>query len=219
MFDNISKIKNKNKNKNCYILANGPSVNDFDLSLLTGNVIISMNASPILEKKFKIKSDYYVVSDVRFFNFEFKREIAEEKIEDKNVVCVFRKELKYLLNHKGKNNYYIESIGRDGFSFDLRHGYYFGCSTTFLAIQLAVYIGCTNIFLLGVDLDYDGETARFYDEVIPSPIDDNNCIQIKNIRDAFLKLKDKDINLYSCSKNSSLNAYIPYVRYMDDNLV
>ncbi|WP_337922512.1 6-hydroxymethylpterin diphosphokinase MptE-like protein [Vibrio cholerae] len=199
----------KHKGETCYILANGPSVLTQNLSILKGNNIISMNASPLLEDKYGFKSKYYVVSDTRFFDVESKRELARAKELDRFTTCIYRYELKDY-NVKGENNYFVKSIGRDGFSGDLNNGFYFGCTTTMLALQLAFYLGFSEINLLGVDLIYPKESPRFYDEENVSPIDSNNCIQIYNIRESFKFLNENSVYLYNCSENSLLRPYIPF---------
>ncbi len=210
--NNIRKLKNSKLNEKCFIIANGPSVKKEDLNKLSGQDIISINASPLLEEEYNFKSNYHVVSDLRFFEVEFKREIAKKKEIDPQTVCVYRSEFKNL-DVTGKNNYFVDAIGRDGFSTDLSHGYYFGCSTTVLAIQLAYYLGFSEIYLLGVDLIYPKDSPRFYEEKSPSPIDNNNSIQINSIRCSYNILKDKGVELFICSEVSLLRPYIPFMSF------
>lgn len=209
----IIKLRNKHRNKKCFILANGPSIKDLDLSKLKNHIVISMNASPLLEEEHDFLARYYVVSDTRFLEVESKKAIAESKLKDRRVFCVFREEIKDLVEIKGKNNFYIPSISRDGFSKNLANGFYFGCTTTMLAIQLAYYLGCNETYLLGVDLNYAGKQARFYKEEVASPVDDNNSIQILNIRNARLLMEESDMELRLCSENSLLRPYVPFSRY------
>lgn len=208
---NIKELKNRELGKNIYIVANGHSANNINIfKKLKDNVIIGMNATPILSEKFGLNIDYYTVSDERFLRDKEKFKIATDLIP-KKTTRVFRSELircdapEYI-----DSTYYIRSLGRDGFSFNLANGFYFGCTTTMFSIQLASYLGASNIFLIGVDLHYPRNQPRFYAESTPAPIDNFTCVQIKNIRDAYLKLKEKNIGLYNCSKNSLLKPYIPF---------
>jgi len=209
---NIKNLKNKEYGKDIYIIANGHSADDIDtIDKLKGKVTIGMNATPILSQKYGFELDYYTVSDERFLKSKEKHDIATNMLSD-NTIRVFRSELKKYDSHKMiDKTYYIRALGRDGFSFNLANGFYFGCTTTMLSIQLAAYLGAHNIYLIGVDLQYPSDQPRFYSEKNPAPVDNFTCVQIRNIRDAYLKLKEKGSNVYNCSSNSYLVPYIPSI--------
>ncbi|MED7820126.1 MULTISPECIES: 6-hydroxymethylpterin diphosphokinase MptE-like protein [unclassified Francisella] len=213
IFNCVKKLKNAELGKDIYILANGPSIKREDLSLLRDKVVIGMNANPLLEEKFGFVSKYYVVSDARFINHPQKRMMATEMLSPETI-RVFRYELKnYDVADLINTTYYVKAIGRNGFSFNLMKGYYFGCTTSMLAIQLAVYLGAKNIYILGMDLKYSGSEPRFYQETEVQEYDSFTSTQIMNVRNAFLLLKDKGINLFNCSYNSLLYPYLPYVEF------
>jgi hypothetical protein len=207
---NIKELKNAEKNKDIYILGNGQSIKKEDLSVLKNKVSIGMNANCLLEKEFGFISQYYCVSDARFLKHSEKFKMATQEL-DKNTKRIFRSELiqyddKDLINQ----TYYIDSLGKNGFSFDLKKGFYFGCTTTMLAIQLAVYLGAKRIFILGNDLKYIGENPRFYAESTAQEYDKFTGIQIWNIRNAYLELQKVGIEVYNCSQDSLLMPYLPY---------
>lgn len=209
---NIKNLKNKEFGKDIYIIANGHSANNaHTINTLKDKVTIGMNATPILSQKFGLELDYYTVSDERFLKDKEKHRMATSMLSE-NTIRVFRSELR---KHDSPimidKTYYIRSLGRDGFSFNLANGFYFGCTTTMLSIQLAAYLGAKNIYLIGVDLQYPSDQPRFYNEKNPAPVDNFTCVQIKNIRDAYLKLKEKGSIVYNCSRNSLLVPYIPSI--------
>jgi len=213
MKKNISELKDIELGKDIYILANAPSIKQENLSLLKNKISIGMNANPLLEKEFNFISKYYVVSDRRFLNHPIKREMATTLLENQTK-RIFRAELEEddieTLNNE---TYYINVLGKNGFSFNLKKGYYFGVTTTMLAIQLAVYLGAKNIYILGMDLKYNGENPRFYKEEEVQEFDSFTSLQISNVRNAYLELQKKGINLYNCSKNSLLYPYLPFVSF------
>ncbi|MFM5253288.1 6-hydroxymethylpterin diphosphokinase MptE-like protein [Aeromonas hydrophila] len=207
----IKALKNKESGKDIYIIANGHSANNKDvINALKGKITIGMNATPLLTEKYGLQLDYYTVSDERFLRDKEKYHMATEML-NKQTVRVFRSEL---IKHDSPsyidNTYYIRSLGRDGFSFNLANGFYFGCTTTMFSIQLATYLGARNIYLVGVDLQYPRDKPRFYSEREPAPIDNFTCVQIKNIRDAYKALQQKNVGLFNCSKNSLLKPYLPF---------
>lgn len=216
LFNNIRSLKNKEEGKDIYILANAPSIKKENLTLLKDKITIGMNANPLLEKEFDFISQYYVVSDRRFINHPEKRKMCTEMLNPKTI-RVLREELKEddVKNLKNKT-YYINVLGKNGYSFNLSKGYYFGATTTMLAIQLASYLGAKNIYILGMDLKYDGTNPRFYKEDIVQEFDSFTSLQILNVRNAYLELKKKGINLFNCSKKSLLYPYLPFYNFTEN---
>lgn len=209
----IKSLKDIEFGEDIYILANAPSVKKENLSLLKDKISIGMNANPLLEKEFDFISQYYVVSDLRFLNHPIKRKFATEMLNT-NTKRIFRSELKEEDCEILKDEtYYVDVIGKNGFSFNLDRGYYFGATTTMLAIQLASYLGAKNIYILGMDLKYNGNTPRFYKEDEVQEFDSFTSVQISNVRNAYLELKERGINLYNCSKNSLLYPYLPFIEF------
>jgi hypothetical protein len=213
----LSFYKNYYKEQSIYILASGPSIKKENLALLKDKVSIGINASPLLEKEYGFNSQFYTVSDTRFLTHPEKFRIATDLL-DKQTIRVFRSELsKYDSNLFKDRTYYLDALGKNGFSFDIAKGFFFGASTTLLAVQLAYYLGAKNIFLLGVDLKYDGENPRFYSEEEVQEYDHFTSTQLANLRNAYLVLKEKNINLYNCSENSLLRPYMPYMPFEESN--
>lgn len=205
-------LKDKEINKRCFILANGPSILNHNLSLLENEVTIGMNASTLLEKKFKFHQTYYVLSDKRFLLHEEKSKCANEKLSPLTI-RVLRDILKEYDNNITNPTKYVASLGRDGFSFNLQRGFYFGSTTTMLAIQLAYYLGCKEIYILGLDLNYDSGKERFYKEISVQEYDMLTSVQLYNLKLAYSTLKDRNISLYITSKKSLARPYIDFVEY------
>ncbi len=213
LFNSIVKLQNIEHGRRAFIIANGPSINDYELSKIKKDVIIGMNASTLLQENIGRNHDYYCVSDLRFVRHSEKVRFATELV-DKKTVRVFREEIKKVVPDTfGGTTFFVSALGRDGFSFDLRQGFFFGGSTTMLCLQLAYYLGCKKIYLLGVDLRYSSDKMRFYKEKIPQLDDSHISAQIKNIYDAYCFLRDKNTELYVCGEKSYLRPYIPFVTF------
>lgn len=212
-FKMITGLKNKEKGKRAFILCNGPSINRLDLSFLKEEVVIGMNASTLLEKEYNFISDYYVVSDVRFLQHEDKAKFATTDLNEKTI-RVFREELKEIdVSYAPNKTYYVKALKRDGFSPNLAAGYFFGCTTTMLALQLAYYLGITEVYILGCDLRYSEKEPRFYKEKKPQLEDAFTSIQLKNISDAALYFEKEERKVYHCYKDSLLNPYVNFKEF------
>lgn len=209
---NIKKLRNRYKGKRCFILANGPSINNLDLSLLKNEITIGINASTLLAEKYGFIQTFYTVSDKRFFDIEFKKQLALNLPTD--TIKVFRKEIKEIYPQNIENVFYVNPLERDGFSFNLAHGYYYGCTTVMLALQLAYFIGCHQIYILGLDLNYDIKSPRFYDETQLQIDDAKTSIQIINISYAQRTLAQKGIYIYNCNPTSLARNYLPFQDYL-----
>ncbi|WP_315360846.1 hypothetical protein [Neisseria bacilliformis] len=207
--NDIRKLKDKEKGRRCFILANGPSINNYDLSGLKSEITIGINASTLLEEKFGFIQSYYVVSDKRFFDVEMKRQLATYKLS-KNTIKIFRKEIIELYPSDIDNVYYVPALERDGFSFDLSRGYHYGCTTVMLAIQLAYYLGIMEIYLLGIDLVYNQDNSRFYPENEIQIDDSRSSVQIFNIVNADLALREKGGVIYNTNPNSLIRNYLHF---------
>ena len=206
----VNILKSAESGKNVVILGNGPSINEMNFSDVKNSVFIGLNGSAIVSRRKGIVEKYYVLSDKRFVQDEAKLGIIKDNVSSKTNIIIRRELFQYLPELNGKRSILVRSLGRDGFSFDLNRGFYFGCTTTMLALQLAAFLGAKNIYLCGVDLKYNMSQPRFYREKKVAEIDNFSCVQIHNIREAYKSLKNTGVNLYNCSPNSLLEPYLPY---------
>lgn len=163
----LAKLFNSRSGEDGYIIANGPSLKNENLEILKDKRnCISINASPLLEDSYGYNSEFYCLTDPRFFLIDEKRDIAINKISKPGTLTLCRDILETSIpENLRKEVVYLPSLGRDGFSKNLLRGFFFGSSTTMLALQLAYWLGLKNVYLLGLDLDYlSARYCRFYDE-------------------------------------------------------
>lgn len=203
-------LRNREAGRRLFLLANGPSILKHDLSFLREELVVSMNASTRLEEKHGFQSKYYVLSDARFLNSPEKRPWATEKLGP-DTQRIVRSDLRSIDDPDFENRTtYVRSLSRDGFSCDLAAGFHFGCTTTMLGIQLAWHLGVHEVYLLGCDLRYAAEQARFYKEVTPQIEDAFTSVQISNIVNAAMMFERSGRTLVNCSENSFLRPYLEY---------
>lgn len=213
--NDIRSLRGVESGARAFILGNGPSINQENLSLLNDEIVIGMNASTLLERKFNFKQTYYVCSDVRFIQHQDKRHLATSALNSQTK-RVLRMELREFDDPAlEERTWYLPAIGRDGFSLNLAAGFFFGCSTTVMALQLAHYLGVRNVYILGVDLRYTAGQSRFYKEKVTQLEDANTSVQIFNIVTAMENFKNLGGNLFNCSMHSFLASYVPTVSLND----
>jgi hypothetical protein len=182
------------------------------LERLAGELIIGMNATTLLEER-GFRQSYYALGDLRFLTHPEKRALATSRLAPETV-RVLRSDLAPAdeIGLPG-STYLAHPLGRDGFSRNLAAGFYHGCTTALLAIQLAAWLGCREIYLLGVDLLYHPERPRFYEEGEPQEEDVFTSVQVRNLADAGRVCASFGVSLFGCSERSLLRPYLPYIPF------
>lgn len=157
----LAKLKNAYKNrKRCFIVATGPSLKIEDLDILHKNneLCISVNKVYLSFTQTKWRPEFLIVSD--------------PFIPDANIDDLFYADVEYKLIGDGANAFWNQVVPNENnifrlhvdcrdyvselpkFSYDVSYGLYNGRTVTYACLQLAMYLGITEIYLLGVDCSY-----------------------------------------------------------------
>lgn len=169
----IEALKDIHRGKRCFIVGCGPSLRMEDLDRLAERHEISISMNGIFKAfaNTKWRPDYYVVGD--FAGFEvWCNEL--ERVHDIPYMLVGEDCLKKAVDmkHRPLSNQFISfhrsltvlSDGHTaGFSKDFSRGAYPGGSIANTCIQLAVYLGCQEIYLYGID-HFGQQKCHFVDE-------------------------------------------------------
>lgn len=111
-----------------------------------------------IHKEIQLKNIVFLVSDPRYIP-----KVNFSKIPKNNFSIPFYINKSSLINKNLKNFQYLRTyslLGRDGFSIDINKGFYHGCSSTFVAIQLACYLGFSSINVFGTKYNYGRNINR-----------------------------------------------------------
>jgi len=144
----ISRFLDKHKGQRAFIICNGPSLNKHDLSLLKDEITFGANRI-YLHDTFTPK--YYSIEDWNAI-YEYHNEInswngPEYKFISNNISREFiiGKEVVYIDFVRWNKNEIREIVNKNINIF------YWGNTITFLLIQLAYYMGCNPIYIIGAD--------------------------------------------------------------------
>lgn len=207
------------KEREVFIIGGGPSLKGFSFEVLDGLETIAVNEAA----KDVPNPTYCVTADSGTYR---KLQEGYFKGVDTTWVVVSNPEHASMKFRDGKfkhvksgfvynpftPNMLIRNAGTDGIGFqfkDFRTGYNSG----FCAFQLAVLLGYDVIYLLGFDLNKDGDHYhnRYGKRKIPPKVVNQ---YFNNFVLALGRLKkDTEIEVISCSKESALNAVIDYVPF------
>jgi len=173
-------FKNKHMGRRCFVIGNGPSLNKQDLSLLSNEITIVMNhfyKHPIVEKW---QPNYYCHADPNAFNGSKESENLYQNLRQKihsskYLVPVYAKNI--IENQKllpVDQTYYAAFRGTlsNGLNYniDLTESIPGVQSVSQLAIMWSLYMGCSPIYLIGLDHDLLSHASysvfkHFYKEV------------------------------------------------------
>jgi len=145
----LSSFKDKHKGEKCFIIGNGQSLKYEDLEQLKYEITMVCNSIIKIFDKLSFTPTYYFSQDATVVkdNLTYMRN-TEGVI--KFIYSYFNQWRYYV---KGAINY-ISKKEMIGFSDDITRGVYGGWTVTQSMIQFAVYMGFSEIYLLGVDFNY-----------------------------------------------------------------
>jgi len=172
----LSQLNNKHKGERCFIIGNGPSLNNIDLTLLKNEVTFGMNAIYTNFEKMGFYPTYHVVEDT-FVAEDRANEINNYKSSTK----LFGNYLNYCLKKDEKS--ILMNVNMDyrtyknfpKFSRNISRNIWVGGTVSYLCMQIAYSMGFKEVYLVGFDHNYivpEGSTVTGND--ILSTTDDPN---------------------------------------------
>lgn len=161
----LTSLKDKFKGHRCFIIGNGPSLNKLDLRKLEGEYSFGVNGIFYKTREMGFKPTFYVVEDSHVINDNLT-EINKYDCEYKFFPVEYKRKLKinentYLFN-LNRSFYEKRSVSYKvpQFSFNCDERIYGLGSVTMVNIQLAFYLGFKEVYLIGMDFNYEiPETA------------------------------------------------------------
>lgn len=167
MLKSNARFKRKHKGERCFILGNGPSLNQEDLRCLENEYVFTVNQIARHHDFNKIKPTYHFWADRTFFELDMSKQSDRELIEvmkkvntpDNKPECFFPIEQiefikKYRLDSHLKVNYFHSGIKfYNGYKAEIDYTKdtpWFGTVVQW-CITMAIYMGFSEIYLLGCD--------------------------------------------------------------------
>jgi len=226
----IEELQNKHKGKSCFVVGNGPSVNDIDFTkLIDKNVIVTncFHMHPIWPQ---LKNVYHVELNGAFrYNRETKDWKVTNLLRNKNAIYILRKKFSREWNNTcipNTRKVFLRlirspSIFEGNYEWNLKNGSVWANTGVIEgSMALAQYMGFKKIYLIGCDAtpyyddNGDASNAYFYNwkntptTYWPKKIDNNDY---KNMIEAWRILsrlfKEKGIEVYNLSRRSNLDMF------------
>lgn len=150
----VASMKNIHEGQRCFIIGNGPSLRIEDLERLKGEITFGVHNIFKLYSKTYWRATYYVAQDSKLLENigkQMKSFIAEKKFIPIVVSRHYRVSGEAMFLRFDEQYSYPDP---PGFSDDISKVIYEGMTVTYAAIQIAVYMGFKEIYLIGVDHSY-----------------------------------------------------------------
>jgi hypothetical protein len=162
-------FQNKHKGERCFIIANGPSLAKTDLSLLQGETTFCMNRIYLMFDKLDFTPNYYVVSNELILE-QFATDIAN--IKSQKFLNWNRNQF---FTHDQRTNFlrFYYAIN-EKLSTRLMDGVYSGGTVTHACLQLAYFMGFSEVYIVGMDHNFVDTGVPSKTEVRKDEIDKNH---------------------------------------------
>lgn len=213
-YSQIAQFKDLHKGERCFILATGPSLTAQDVQKLEHEYTFGMNSICLLFDTLGWETTYYGIQDYGVY----------EKLQDKlrqmkdttlfigdgipHTQCENICHIPYALNYLDHKHSYKHLNTR--FSTDASKCVYDGYTITYSLMQLAVYMGFKEIYLLGNDCSYpkDPKKQHFMDY---GHTDSSTLTARDRIIFAYEQarefLKDTDVHIYNATRGGALEVF------------
>lgn len=150
----LASFHNKHRGEDCFIIGNGPSLNEMDLSPLADYHTFGLNKIYLMEERGVDLDLSYLVS-VNPLVIEQSADVFEHLDCDTFLsYCAARDHVR-----RRPHVHYLFTGGPYTFQTDLRTRVHEGYTVTFVAMQIAYFMGFRRVFLIGVDHSFQAEGA------------------------------------------------------------
>lgn len=146
----IKRIRGIGSGKTLAIIANGPSINEIDLTLLNGNNIHTLSIN---------HPDMRIWPTTYWAFFDTSQMRRHESIWNNYDGLIFNSAS---IKKQKTNSMQFKNLGVQGFSKDLSNGLYIGRSSVYASMQIALWMEYDHIYIFGCDMDSSGIEGKLH---------------------------------------------------------
>ncbi|MFI3163959.1 MAG: 6-hydroxymethylpterin diphosphokinase MptE-like protein [Bacillota bacterium] len=206
--EKLELIKESFKGKRCIIIGNGPSLTIGDLEKVQTEITFASNKIFDVFNQTSWRPNYYAIFD--YVLPKNKNVQSKASLFGCDMKFFKRQSYLYAKNIKG-NNCYINTwvnnkyLKNPKFSDDLLSGIYGLGTVTYVLIQIAAYMGFTEIYLIGVDNQYSHMTTK-----------DGQVVENHGAKSYFVNSEDSDKRVPAAIWEMDI-AYMSAKNFCDKN--
>lgn len=219
-------LKNTYYDEKCIIVGNGPSLRREDLERIGHNTIKSFGCNEIYRAYDKVswRPDFYFISDVNGIREDFQDGRFEKEVIEQDCRVFLRSSKDIIEKYSSYSNIYFfnqvysNNEDRIGFSEECHKNVYIGYTVTYIMLQMAIYMGFKNIYLIGIDHSYSQELRKDtlkkkdvanHTEMIGEVL--GGCYMADNVEKAFLSAFEyanrHSVRIYNATRGGELEIF------------
>jgi len=157
--DKIEAMRNKHAGERCFIIGNGPSLNNLDLRKIGNTPAIGVNGLFYKCEEVGWWPRYYTVEDSSVMKENLDRIVAFPA-EQKFFPAIYNRlhphdeNVNFFVMNRGFYEAKSPNFGVPRFSTDFAQRAYCGQTVTYINMQLAFHLGFSEVYLIGMDFSY-----------------------------------------------------------------
>lgn len=226
-YEELEKMKDIHKGERCFIIATGPSLRWEDLNKLKKEVTFSLNSLYRGYSLSDFRPDYYFIGDrdvlIDFDKTDIKlSELAKKAVflndmikrTDNKVLPTPIDYLDHWFNYGNKHYNYYRNLK---FSDNIVWGLYDKWTATTCLIEIAIYMGCKEIYLMGVDCNYSLKNLHFtkteYEKFASAPNKNLETAAVQQLSNIIgyefvnREAKKRGVKIYNATRGGSLEVF------------
>lgn len=143
----MERWKDVHRGERCVIMGNGPSLNETDLSLLKGQTVFGLNRIYLMFDRLGFQPAYHVTVN---------KLVVDQCAEEINELSIplFTTYGNYDALRQRDNVFFLNQLRTPTFHRKISHGVWEGMTVTYVAMQVAYFMGFTDVVLIGVDHNF-----------------------------------------------------------------
>lgn len=218
-YKSLKEYKNKYSGQRCFVVAMGPSLTMEDLDSLKKEVTFGMNSICKIYKDTTFRPTYYGIQDYLVYG-ELKDYIHGEYDGKDNIFVSDRivrncddcsSEWNVFPLNVAYNAYnrWFHDVFRVRISGDIYKEVYDGFSITISLLQIAMYMGFKEIYLIGADCNFNRSNLHFvnYGEIVDTTLDTAAERNLAGYRAVKAYAERHGIKIYNATRGGLLEIF------------
>lgn len=164
----LASLWNKHKGKRGFVLGNGPSLANMDLSVLKDEITIGSNGIFLKFEEMGFHTTYFTMEDIQQVE-DRRNQLVNVKGPTKiyglhNAYAIKDVDEDTIFANVAVHSYPTKNRWREfypGFSTDFANIVYLGSTITYINLQLAFYLGLNPVYVIGCDHSYGPLAKKF----------------------------------------------------------
>ncbi len=191
--DRLESWRNKYKGRRCFVLGNGPSLKQMDLSVLKDEITIGCNGIYTNFDEWGWKVSYLLFEDIE--QTELRRHDiptvhGTTKLSGLHNAYAFPADDETcFMNVRNLDAQFLQTLFPQ-FSEDFPHQVHLASTVTYIGLQLAFHLGCDPVYVIGIDHNY-GELPRLFPPCKITITEDNiHLVRGLHMKDDYYRVGD-----------------------------